>query len=81
MTQSVVCVSDVCFAQSCYTGKERDTESGNDYFGARYYSLSMGARYEGVWPTSVPPHARVAHISLLRCGFAGCQSGADDARA
>jgi RHS repeat-associated protein len=27
---------------SCCTGKERDTESGNDYFGARYYSSSMG---------------------------------------
>ena len=25
-----------------YTGKERDTESGNDYFGARYYGSSMG---------------------------------------
>lgn len=27
---------------SCCTGKERDAESGNDYFGARYYSSSMG---------------------------------------
>ena len=26
----------------CCTGKERDTESGNDYFGARYYASSMG---------------------------------------
>ena len=25
-----------------YTGKERDTESGNDYFGARYYASTMG---------------------------------------
>jgi len=25
-----------------FTGKERDTESGNDYFGARYYTSSMG---------------------------------------
>jgi RHS repeat-associated protein len=25
-----------------FTGKERDTETGNDYFGARYYSSSMG---------------------------------------
>lgn len=25
-----------------YTGKERDTESGLDYFGARYMSSSMG---------------------------------------
>jgi RHS repeat-associated protein len=28
--------------ESRYTGKERDTESGNDYFGARYYGSSMG---------------------------------------
>jgi RHS repeat-associated protein len=27
---------------SRFTGKERDTESGNDYFGARYYGSSMG---------------------------------------
>ena len=25
-----------------YTGKERDSESGNDYFGARYYGSTMG---------------------------------------
>ena len=25
-----------------FTGKERDTESGLDYFGARYYTSSMG---------------------------------------
>lgn len=32
------------FVHSAYmfTGKERDIESGNDYFGARYYSSSMG---------------------------------------
>jgi len=27
---------------SCSTGKERDSESGNDYFPARYYASSMG---------------------------------------
>lgn len=25
-----------------FTGKERDSESGNDYFGARYYASTMG---------------------------------------
>ena len=25
-----------------YTGKERDAELGNDYFGARYYASAMG---------------------------------------
>ena len=29
-------------AGSCCTGKERDAESGNDYFSARYYASSMG---------------------------------------
>ena len=29
-------------AGSRSTGKERDTESGNDYFGARYYASTMG---------------------------------------
>ena len=42
MTESTVCVFDMCFAPSGSTGKERDTESGNDYFGARYYASSMG---------------------------------------
>jgi RHS repeat-associated protein len=30
-----------------FTGKERDSESGNDYFGARYYGSAMG-RF--MWP-------------------------------
>jgi len=42
MTLSAVCASDVRFAPSRFTGKERNTESGNDYFGARYYASSMG---------------------------------------
>jgi RHS repeat-associated protein len=29
-------------SESRYTGKERDTESGLDYFGARYYASTMG---------------------------------------
>ena len=31
-----------CFFANRFTGKERDAESGNDYFGARYYASSMG---------------------------------------
>ena len=37
-----------CYVRLCalstsrYTGKERDAESGLDYFGARYYASSMG---------------------------------------
>jgi RHS repeat-associated protein len=29
-------------SQQHFTGKERDLESGNDYFGARYYASTMG---------------------------------------
>ncbi len=35
-------VTDTCPQNYKFTGKERDAESGNDYFGARYYSSSMG---------------------------------------
>jgi RHS repeat-associated protein len=42
MTQAADCASDVLFAPSRSTGKERDSESGNDYFGARHYASSMG---------------------------------------
>jgi hypothetical protein len=33
MTEPDVCASHMCFSPSRSTGKERDTESGNDYFG------------------------------------------------
>jgi uncharacterized protein (DUF1697 family) len=33
----------VCSSPSLFTGKERDTESGNDYFSATYYSSNMNA--------------------------------------
>jgi len=40
-----------------FTGKERDTESGNDYFGARYYASAMGRFLSPDWasnPQAVP---------------------------
>lgn len=40
-----------------FTGKERDAESGLDYFGARYYSSSMGRWLSADWsfaPTAIP---------------------------
>jgi RHS repeat-associated protein len=52
MTQSAVCTSQVCCSRSRYTGKERDTKSGNDYFGARYYASSMG-RYMSLDPSGL----------------------------
>lgn len=32
----------MCLRASRSSGKERDAESGQDYFGARYYSSNMG---------------------------------------
>jgi len=40
---------------SCCTGKERDTESGNDYFGARYYASSMGRWMSPDWAAKAQP--------------------------
>ncbi len=56
---------DACLFSSAFgrrsisTGKERDTESGNDYFDARYFGSSMGrflsTDYDDGWgPTAVP---------------------------
>ena len=43
MTPPPACLfSEASGHQSIFTGKERDAESGNDYFGARYYASSMG---------------------------------------
>jgi RHS repeat-associated protein len=41
--------------RSRYTGKERDTESGNDYFGARYYASSMGRFMSPDWSAQAEP--------------------------
>jgi len=38
-----------------FTGKERDTESGNDYFEARYYSSSMGRFMSPDWSAKEEP--------------------------
>jgi RHS repeat-associated protein len=47
---------DVRFCESRnLTGKERDTESGNDYFGARYYASSMGRFLSPDWSAKEEP--------------------------
>ena len=38
-----------------YTGKERDAESGLDYFGARYYGSSMGRFMSPDWSAKIEP--------------------------
>jgi len=40
---------------SHFTGKERDTESGNDYFGARNYASSMGRFMSPDWAAKASP--------------------------
>lgn len=40
---------------SHFTGKERDSESGNDYFEARYYSSNMGRFMSPDWSAKQEP--------------------------
>jgi RHS repeat-associated protein len=39
---SLNCIGPTFTTEHHFTGKERDQESGNDYFGARYYASTMG---------------------------------------
>jgi len=60
--------------KSRYTGKERDTESGNDYFGARYFGSSMGRFMSPDWsddPDPVPFADLENPQSLNLYAFAG----------
>jgi RHS repeat-associated protein len=41
--------------EQLFTGKERDTESGNDYFDARYYSSAMGRFMSPDWSAKEEP--------------------------
>lgn len=45
----------VCFPSSHFTGKERDVETGNDYFEARYYSSAMGRFLSPDWSAKEEP--------------------------
>ncbi len=50
-----------------FTGKERDTESGNDYFGARYYSSAMGRFMSpdpGPWQLENPQYLNMYNYAL-----------------
>ena len=55
MTSSAACATAVCSSASRSTGKERDTESGNGYFGARYYASSMGRFMSPDWSAKIMP--------------------------
>ncbi len=56
MTDATACCTSVASSTaSNSTGKERDAESGNDYFGARYYASSMGRFLSPDWSAKVMP--------------------------
>ena len=52
---SVGSASSVDATEHHFTGKERDTESGNDYFPARYYRSSMGRWLSPDWSAKAEP--------------------------
>ena len=58
MTYSGACSFSAAFRNGYkFTGKERDSESGLDMFGARYYGSSLGRFMTPDWadkPTDVP---------------------------
>ncbi len=54
-THIAVCASVVCLSHYKFTGKERDTESGLDYFGARYYGSNMGRFMSPDWSAKEDP--------------------------
>jgi RHS repeat-associated protein len=76
-----------------FTGKERDSESGNDYFMARYYSSAMGRFMSPDWsaqeepvpyaklddPQSLNLYAYVRNNPLSRVDADGHIAGVDDA--
>jgi RHS repeat-associated protein len=57
MQAAFICDCTPHFVQSAYksTGKERDTESGNDDFGTRYYASSMGRFLSPDWSAKIMP--------------------------
>ncbi len=55
MIQGAVSTTVLYVYASCYTGKERDAESGNDYFGARYYGSAMGRFMSPDWAAKAEP--------------------------
>jgi RHS repeat-associated protein len=48
-----------------FTGKERDTESGNDYFDARYYASAMGRFMSPDWGAGPVPYATFGNPQTL----------------
>jgi RHS repeat-associated protein len=60
-------VTNTCAQNYKFEGKERDTETGNDDFGARYYSSRLGRWLSADW-SSVPvpvPYANLTNPQTL----------------
>ena len=69
--------------ENLFTGKERDAESGNDYFGARYYAIRWAGLCRPDWSAKSSPfrtriwairsrlnlYAYVGNNPLYRCGL------------
>ena len=53
--QTAYIYDDVPRCASQFTGKERDTETGLDYFGARYYGSNMGRFLSPDWSAAPVP--------------------------
>jgi RHS repeat-associated protein len=68
MTEFGACSFGVVFRDGYkFTGKERDTETGNDAFGARYYGSGLGRFMSADW-SAVPepvPYANLTNPQTL----------------
>ncbi|MDE1155563.1 MAG: RHS repeat-associated core domain-containing protein [Acidobacteriaceae bacterium] len=71
MSTMYTSLSMISFAAcaSHFTGKERDTESGLDYFGARYYGSSMG-RWMSPDPLNLTDERLLNPQTLNKYGYA-----------
>jgi RHS repeat-associated protein len=65
--QTAYIYDDVPRCASQFTGKERDTETGLDYFGARYYASNMGRWMSPDWSSSpeAVPYATLSNPQSL----------------
>jgi RHS repeat-associated protein len=60
-------LTNTCPQNYKFTGKERDTETGNDYFGARYYASNFGRFLSPDW-SAIPapvPYANLTNPQTL----------------
>jgi RHS repeat-associated protein len=67
-------ITTTCSQNYKFEGKERDTETGNDDFGARYYSSRLGRWLAADW-SDVPapvPYANLSNPQFRQPRSAGC---------